>query len=131
MKRKLLIISTLSLSLLVGCGNTNPSSEINSSSSSEFIDNRTAKEKVLDVCNYIIENREENTLVSSTQTLNGDITLTNLDSVTSIYYSNKLSFSDFSLISTNEYIEEDNLNNSLYQIIGEVNYLNYLLQYIH
>ena len=55
MKKSVLIISSLLLATFVGC--SNPSSSEPSSSEPSIVDTRTPKEKVLDLCEEIIEKK--------------------------------------------------------------------------
>lgn len=118
--KKILIIASIALLGLVGCKPSSSSSSEHSESSSQPIINVNPKEEILDICDEIIANSENKELISSTYKVNGNVSLTNLDSVTSIYYSNKLTFTDFVLNSSSEFIESSNTSKSLLNIDGKV-----------
>lgn len=121
--KKILIITSVVLLGLVGCKPNNStsssSSQIESSQPTSIIV-KTPKEEILDICDVIINNSEEKNIISSTQTFNGNLTITNLDSTSSIYYSNKINLSNFVINSSSEYIKDDETTKSLYDIVGNI-----------
>ena len=78
---------------LTSCKTPSSSSSITSNNSS-FQDNRTPKEKVLEVCDKIIEEFDNQSIFSSTQKINGNVILSSLDSNTSIYKQDKITVTD-------------------------------------
>ena len=118
MKNKLFIISTLLLTLgLTGCNNQGGSSSSEIISSNSSVDNRTAKQKVLDVCDIIIENSKDVKLLSSSQVMSGKITLTSMNSTTYIYESTIFELDELKLSSQSDVTE--NNTKSKYEINGK------------
>ena len=118
MKNKLLIISTLCLSLGFCSCNNPSSSEISSSSSEEIssVDTRTPKEKVLGVCDIIIENYKDKTLIGATQTMNGKVSLTNVNSTTYIYQSTVLELSNVKYVTQSDISNDE--SKSIHKVDG-------------
>ncbi len=114
---KLLTCSLLLLAL-VGCNNKTSSLESASPSVSTVVDNRTPKEKVLDVCDIIIDDFDKQTIFSSTQVFNGDITLSSLDSSTSLYKEDKISLTNLTFENVSEKGNEANSDKTYNEIKG-------------
>ena len=112
---KLLTCSLLLLAL-VGCNNKASSLESASPSVSTVVDNRTPKEKVLDVCDVIIDDFDKQTIFSSTQVINGDITLSSLDSSTSLYKEDKISLTNLTFENVSEKGNEPNSDKTYKEI---------------
>ena len=110
MKFKYILLSSFLLLSMTSCKTPSSSSSINSTSPSTSIDTRTPKEKVLEVCNKIIDDFDNQTMFSSTQIINGNVILSSLDSNTSIYKQDKVTLKDFTYDSVNEINKEDTSN---------------------
>lgn len=124
MKFKYLLLTGLFAISLTSCKTPSSSSSITSNNSS-FQDNRTPKEKVLEVCDKIIEEFDNQSIFSSTQKINGNVILSSLDSNTSIYKQNKITVTDLIYDSVSEIVkEDDSKNKSLTSIKG-----NYKIQH--
>ena len=118
MKKNILFISAILLLSLTGC---NPSSSESNSSSEELIssDTRTAKEKVLDVCNVIIENTKDQTLFASTQSINGKVTMNNFDSTSGISTQDEITLSNLVVKTMSEIDKENDEASLLYTLKGD------------
>ena len=109
MKVKICILAAL-LTLGLTSWNNVPTSSSSEqiSSSSTSVDNRTPKEKVLDVCDKIIEEFDNQTIFSSTQQINGSVIISSLDSNTYIYKQDKINLNNLSYSSVSELAKEEN-----------------------
>ena len=121
MRKSLLIISSLLILGLTSCNTPTSSSQSSSSSSSSstVVDTRTAKEKVLDVCDIIIENTKDQTLFSSTTTSSGKVTINTFDSTSGKATQNEITLNDFTIKSVSEIEKENKSAKLLYTIKGD------------
>lgn len=110
MKFKFILLSSILVLSMTSCNTPSSSSSPISSSPSTSIDTRTPKEKVLEVCDKIINDFDNQTIFASTQIINGNVILSSLDSNTSIYKQDKITLKDLTYGSINEIDKEDSSN---------------------
>lgn len=118
MKKSLLIISTILLAGFVGCSTPSSSSEP-SSSESTVVDTRTPKEKVLDLCEEIIDKNKDKKLFATTQTMSGKVNISSLDSTTYIYSEDQITLENVVMYASTE---QGETNKSLMTLNGDYKY---------